>query len=216
MPKGRFSSVPRPNMRQEGTMKKVLVVVFLLSLAALAYPTEFKIIGGLSLSKSIEPLGPDDVIYLYPPHPLTGAGTIAGGGVEFSLTRNLAIEADVLFFQKGTRIYFELSPVPPGMARINELSIPVLFKLRLKPGTTPYILGGGEFAIVLTHGPNSIDYGLVGGIGLRMQVNKIGLSLEARYHHGLQDLRPEDVVIPSGSTWVRKMRIIAIMLGFSI
>jgi hypothetical protein len=206
----------RLNINKEGTMKKVFVFLSLLLLATWAYPADFKIMAGLSLSKSTERIGPDDGVWLYPPHPEFGAGFAAGGGIEFSLTRNLAIEADALFFQKGSRIRYEMSAIAPGVARISELSIPVLVKVFFKPGTSPYILGGGEFAFVLTDGPKSVDYGLIGGIGFRKQLNNIGLSLEARYHHGLQDMRPDNLIFSVFPTGLRKMRVFVFMLIFSI
>lgn len=198
-------------------MKKVFVPILLLSLATLAYPADIKIIGGLSLSKSTESIGWGG-IDIYSWRALYGAGFAAGGGIESSLAKNLSFEIDALFIQKGTRVRFRISDDPPVyyMARINELSIPVLVKVLLKPRTSPYIIGGGEFAFVLTDGPKSIDYGLVGGIGFQKKSNKMGISLEARYHHGLQDLRPDDVIFPDLSTTSRKMRVMLFVLGFSI
>lgn len=198
-------------------MKKILAFIFLLSFAASAYPVDFKIIAGLSLSKSTEYIDFGGLA-IYSRRAQYGAGFAAGGGTEFSLARNLSFEIDALFIQKGTRVRYEVTGDPPVyyMARINELSIPVLLKVRLKPGTSPYVLAGGEFAFVLTDGPKSVDYGLVGGVGFQKKLNTIGMSLEARYHHGLQDLRPDGVIFPDLSTTSRKMRVIVFMLGFSI
>lgn len=199
-------------------MKKSLVFLSLLLLATWAYPADFKIMAGFSQSKSTERIGPDGGVWLYTPYPEFGTGLAAGGGIEFSLTRNLAIEADALFIQKGSRIRVEDMGMPIGhsMARINELSIPVLVKVVLKPGTSPYILAGGEFAFVLTDGPKSVDYGLIGGIGFRKQLNNVGMSIEARYHHGLQDMRPDNLTVSDFPTGLRKMRGFVFMLGFSI
>jgi hypothetical protein len=198
-------------------MKKVCVLIFIVLLTPWVHPADFKIMAGLSLSKSTEPLyfgGLD--IYSFQAE--FGAGFAAGGGIELSLTRNLALEADALFIQKGSRLRFEVGGEPDWyyMARINELSIPVLVKVLLKPGNSPYILGGGEFAFVLTEGPKNIDYGLVGGFGYRKQLKKFGMSLEARYHHGLQDLPPDELIFPDASSRLRKMRVFVFMLGFSI
>jgi len=197
-------------------MKKALAFILLLSLVTWAYPADFKIIAGLSLSKSTEGIGLADEGWLYPPHPESGAGFVAGGGIEFSLARNVVLEADALFLQKGSKIRYEMSSLGPFMARINELSIPVLVKVLLKPGTSPYIVGGGEFAFVLTDGPKSIDYGLVVGIGFRKQLKKASMSIEARYHHGLQDMRPDNLIFSYFPAGLRKMRVFVFMLGFSI
>ena len=197
-------------------MKKVFVLLSFLLLATLAYPADFKIMAGLSLSKSTGRIGPADAVWLDPPYPESGAGFAAGGGIEFSLDRNVFLEADVLFIQKGSKVRYEMSSLGPFMARINELSIPVLVKVVLKPGTSPYILAGGEFAFVLTDGPKSVDYGLIGGIGFRKQLNNVGMSIEARYHHGLQDLRPDNLIFSNFPTGLRKMRVFLFMFGFSI
>jgi opacity protein-like surface antigen len=202
-------------------MKKLIAFVFLLSLATWVYSVDFKIMGGLSLSKSTEYMD----LGILPDASLRAqyrSGFAVGGGVIFSLTKNLVLEVDALFVQKGTRIRLQENDDPPvyWMVRINELSIPVLAKVRLRPGTSPYILAGGEFAFVLTDAAKSVDYGLVGGIGFRKQLNKIGMSIEARYHHGLHDLQPETIYIflddvPTYSR-SRKMRVRVFILGFSI
>jgi hypothetical protein len=195
-------------------MKRSLAFLSLLLLATWAYPTDFKIMAGLSFSKSSEPMfHQGDIVFLFPPYAEFGAGFIAGGGIEFSLARNVVLEADALFFQKGSRIGLE-EQIGTAMARISELSIPILIKVLLKPGTSPYILGGGEFGFVLTDGrTKSVDYGLLGGVGYRMRLKKSAMSLEARYHYGFQDMLPADVVLGYG---VRKMRAFSFMLGFSI
>ena len=199
-------------------MKRSWVFLSLFLLATWAYPADLKIMAGLSLSKSTEGIGPAGSVWLNPPHPESGAGFAAGGGIEFSLTRNIAIEADALFIQKGSRIIYEDMGMPIGhsMARINELSIPLLVKVLLKPGTSPYILAGGEFAFVLTDGPRNVDYGLIGGIGFRKQLKNVGMSIEARYHHGLQDMRPDNLSVSDFPAGLRKMRGFVFMLGFSI
>ncbi len=196
-------------------MKKVLVSIFLLLLITQAYPADLKILGGLSLSKSTSPILRHDTGYIYPPYPEFGVGMMAGGGIEFSLNRNVALEADALFLQKGSRIGSELSPAH-SLMRINELSIPVLIKLLLRPGTSPYLLAGPEVAFVLTDGTKSIDYGVVGGVGFQKKFRGLAISLEARYHHGLRELMSDDLTPPDVSILMRKMRVFAFVLGFSI
>ena len=130
-------------------MKKTLVSIFLLLFITRAYPADLKILGGLSLSRSTGPITRQGGGYIYLPHPEFGAGFVAGGGVEFSLSRNVALEADALFLQKGSRIGYQLL-TEHSMVRINELSIPVLVKILFTQGTSPYLLAGPEVAFVLT------------------------------------------------------------------
>lgn len=199
-------------------MKRILVLFFVISLSCWAYPADFKIMAGLSVPRSTGPLA----LYGlgFSAEPGYGAGLAAGGGIEFSLARNLSLEIDALYLQKGSglRVFEEgeETVVSHHMARIDELSVPVLFKAYLNRESSPYILGGGEFALVLTEGPRKTDYGLVGGIGYRRPIRRINVSLEARYHHGFQDLQPEGDLRPELSARLRRMRVFVFMIGFRI
>ena len=189
-------------------MKKLCFLLVFLAFAVWAYPAELKIMGGVNLSKSTEPVpGPYFEFYY---KPVFGAGAILGIGLEFNLTQRTEIEVDALYFQKGSRIkeIFDNIAGDPFLVRMDELSFPVLFKFHFKPGTSPYILGGGELAIVLAKGPKWIDYGFVCGAGFRKQVRSAYISLEGRYHHGLQDT-------DRGSWELRKMRVFALITGLS-
>jgi opacity protein-like surface antigen len=176
---------------------------------------EFKIILGGSLSKSTEPITVPGIITLDPPRAEYASGFVAGGGIEFPLTASVSLEADALFLQKGSRIGSVLSPTT-SLARINELSIPVLVKVRFLPGTSPYLLAGPELAFVLSDGPKNIDYGVVAGIGFQMKLRRSAISLEARYHYGSHDLRPDDLVFPVSPDILRKTRAFVFMLGIAL
>ncbi|MGZ5496007.1 MAG: hypothetical protein ACXWFO_04560, partial [Candidatus Aminicenantales bacterium] len=149
-----------------------------------------------------------------------GTGLAAGGGIEFSLTRNISLEIDALYIQKGSALRISEGAAEPvvyrRMARIDEFSVPVLFKAFLLRGNSPYVLGGGEFALVLTEGPRNMDYGLMGGIGYRRQLKGLGVSFEARYHHGFQDMLAEGDLRPELSANLRKMRAFAFVVGLTI
>lgn len=130
-------------------MKKLCFVLVFLVFTSWAYPVELKIMAGADLSKSTEPLrGLWSEIYAVSQY---GAGFVVGGGIEFTLTRNIALEVDGLFFQKGCRLEWRYwdEVIGHSIERMNELSFPVLLKLYLRPGTSPYLLGGGEFAFAL-------------------------------------------------------------------
>jgi Outer membrane protein beta-barrel domain len=196
-------------------MKKAFVLILFFLIAAGAFPAEFKIVMGGTASKSSGPITLSDWGYIYTPRAEFGTGFVAGGGVEFSLAKNVVLEADALYLQKGSRIRYDLSGSTPVTARINELSLPVMIKILLRPGTSPYVTMGGEFALVLTEQPKDIDYGLVGGIGFQKKLGSSAVSLEARYHHGLHDLRPADIMFPDAAAIQRKMRVFVIMLGYT-
>jgi hypothetical protein len=196
-------------------MKKALVSIFLLGLVTRTYSADLKILGGLSLSRTTGPITREGAVYLYPPHPEFGAGFIAGGGIEIPLNRNVALEADALFLQTGSRVGYRLSDYH-SLTRINELSIPVLVKLLFWPGTSPYLLAGPEMAFVLTDGTKSVDYGVVGGIGFQKRFQGFGISLEARYHYGLRELMSDDLTPPEVPVLMKKMRVFAFVFGFSL
>ena len=142
-------------------MKRIFFFLIFVMLVSVAYPVELKIMAGTNISKSTEPLaGLWSEIYAVSQY---GAGFLSGGGIEFPLTRTIALEVDGLFFQKGYRLewrYFD-QVFDHSIERMNELSFPVLLKLYLKPGTSPYLLGGGELAFVLSKEPDPNDYGFV-------------------------------------------------------
>jgi hypothetical protein len=192
-------------------MRKLAFLLMLGLFVSVAYPVELKVMGGIDFSKSTEPIGgawpgssPD-------PTAEYGLGAIAGGGVEFSLTKHVAIEVDGFYFQKGSAIEVrELGVLNiHEMVRLNELSFPVLLKVCLRPGTSPYLVGGAEYAFVLSKGPKDTDYGLVFGAGFRKKVKRAFLSIEGRYHLGLQDTLTEESIL-------RELRVFVLMMGFSI
>ena len=130
---------------------------------------------------------------------------------EAHASPRIALEVDALYFQKGSKIKIIYGNVvgDPFLERMDELSFPILFKYYFKQGSSPYVLGGGELAIVLAKDPKNIDIGLVFGAGFRKQVRSTYISLEGRYHHGLKDTT-------TGSWALRKMRVFALIVGLSI
>jgi len=175
----------------------------------LAGPVEFKIMGGASLAKSTEPLGsvwPEET-----PIPKFGLGAMAGAGAELPLTKLISFEIDVFFLQKTCRIDLRsLDGTITGhfLERLNEISAPLFYKFCLRRGTSPFLLAGGEVAFVLSRDARHFDYGLICGLGVRKKIRRGFLSIEGRYHHGLQDTR-------IGSPRLRKMRTFVLLAGFS-
>ncbi len=194
-------------------MKKLMVVLLFGAFVTAAFPAEMRILGGATFSRSSEPLGGVSIPEIYG-QAASLTGLSVGGGIAFSLVRNVALEVDCLYLQKGIMVEtyssFDDTFLGRHALRLNELNFPVLLKFSIWPGTGPYLMGGGEFAFVLTSGPKNIDYGLILGVGFRKQIRTMALSIEARYHFGLQD-------ISTDSTMIRgKMRSAVILFGFSI
>jgi hypothetical protein len=99
---------------------------------------------------------------------------------------------------------------------MNAVTVPVLLKLKILPGSTPYIFGGGEVGYILngkatytytSNGEtqkgeedllkkdangetalNQIDYGLVFGGGFELNLGGLKFTIEGRYHMGLANL----------------------------
>jgi len=191
-------------------MKRLPFLFVFLVIASRAFPAELKILGGVCLSRSTEPVQGPVFDYYY--KPVYGAGVMFGGGVEFNLAPRIALEIDALFIQKGSRIEmrYDDEVVDLTRVRVNELSFPAFFRFSYRRGTSPYVLGGGELAVVLAKDARAIDYGLVFGVGYRKQMHSVLLTLEGRYHHGLQDTNRGPHVE------LRRMRALAFLVGVSI
>jgi opacity protein-like surface antigen len=203
-------------------MKKFLFLILSAVLVSGAYSYEFKIMGGITFSKPDQVMQP--AIPEYRLNAASKTGFLAGGGVELSLTKNIAFEIDGLYFQKGCKIkVYDLGQFSNYINfEFNELSFPVLLKISIFSGTSPYILGGGEFAFVLSHKldgwydiaqeTKKTNYGLVFGVGFRKKIEKIFIFIEGRYHIGLQDLSRGEgyYYLP-----FKKIRSFVLMSGFS-
>ena len=194
-------------------MKKLIFLIMFGAFVAAAFPAELRILGGGTFSRSTEPLRGVSIPEMYG-QAASLTGLSVGGGIAFSLVRNVALEVDCLYLQKGITVKtyssFDDTFLGSHALRVNELNFPVLVRFSIWPGTGPYLLGGGEFAFVLTQGPKNVDYGLIFGVGFRKQIRTIALSIEGRYHLGLQD-------ISTDATMIRGMtRSAVILFGFSL
>ncbi len=148
------------------------------------------------------------------------------GGIGYEIGSKLALEIDLLYFQKGVMFEGAVSPATAGFsanfkasARIDELSVPILVKFRLLPNPTPYVVGGAEIAYIVSSkatydfnnmtegesssgteeykdGVNRMDYGLVFGGGIEFRAGPLFVFIEGRYHVGLADIAGTDPDIP--------------------
>ena len=201
---------------------KVLSVAFFLSvsimLVSTVYAQEFKFIGGVNTSEYITG---NHIHLLHSTVPISAplnadsyykwgykSGFLIGAGVEYPLNKKISIEIDVLYFQRGSK--FKLIDVPnwEKIYSLNVISFPILIKIKPYTYTSPYIVGGGEFSIVLSHQDevtfednvtiNNIRWrtkscytGLVLGGGFEIKLLKFFVFIEGRYHLGLNDIQKE-------------------------
>ena len=159
-----------------------------------------KLMGGLSMSNLnvSEPLGPEA-------KKTAKMGFM--GGLGFEGGGMIAFEMDLLHSPGGAVIK---ATDPASLAKFEfsgaAITLPIMLKVRFMPGTTPYILAGGEVGYILnqklvitdedgtssTHDAldhvNRLVYGLVFGGGLELQSGGMNLLFEARYRLGLSNL----------------------------
>ena len=167
-------------------MKKGLIVAIVWLSAAPAAAQWLKVIGGVGLGNYEMPEG--GIVTE------RRSGTVIGGGLELG-SGSVVGEIDVLYMQKKnyqTDTGWEFS--------LSELSLPVLIKVKLLQGITPYVIGGWETAFILSQQTTgdlpsvtwnlettTLDYGLVGGAGIHFPLGPVSAEFEARYHYGLAE-----------------------------
>ena len=169
------------------------------------------------------------------------------GGIGYEVGSKFNLEIDLIYFQKGVMFEGSVSEGTAGInanfkatAKINELSVPILAKLRLLPAPTPYVIFGGEIAYILSskavydfnnitdgesqsgtedykEGVNRIDYGLVFGGGIEFKAGPVYVFIEGRYHVGLADIAGIDPNIPEvkKEDWI-KTNALVVFLGVKI
>ena len=199
-----------------GMMRNFLFILLIIALVSEINAHEFKIFGGNNLSR-----------YTVTPETYQGfdwfegseyrnenrykQGLLVGGGIEFSFSKNIAIEVDILYFQKGSDRLLRRDGVPYIKTdfKLREICLPILLKLRLCRASTPYLLGGFEFAYILSHdsaeveidleeqepiernlkdSTESFDFVAVLGAGIEMNIRGVTFFVEGRYHLGILNI----------------------------
>lgn len=169
-------------------MKKFLLIFLTIILVSTTHAYGFKFMAGGHLSKyAVEPEGAG-VEWK------NKMGFLVGGGIELFSVPYISLEIEGLYFRKGSKV--EVIGVE-GDYTLDVISIPALIKVKIMPGPSPYILGGGEFSYILTHKfddvdikntTKSIDYGVIFGAGYKMSMPGASLFFEARYHLGVANI----------------------------
>jgi len=208
-------------------VKRSFLFLLFMILVSEAFAWDFKLLGGAGLSSySIYPTkvywGGYGDYYRYDTS--YQPGFLVGAGIEWPLAKRIAMEIDVLYFKKGSKItmsrldelYWKTDYV------LNVISVPVLIKIKALPDSSPYIVHGGELSYTLSHkysstsypeypydqGPQqyppesikdstkSFSFGVVVGAGWEIKIRGISLLVEARYHFGLINILSEDQSVP--------------------
>ncbi len=164
-------------------------------------------------------------------------GFLLGVGIEFALAKNLALEIDAMYFQKGSKVQQVTFPLEIYALESNytyhSCSVPALLKIRLTSGTSPYVLGGAEIALAISHRKSTpdayipgedlnggvditetttrFDYSIVIGSGFELKANGVNFFIEGRYHHGLSNIAKRPIYWESAKT-----RTIVLLVGFKI
>lgn len=148
------------------------------------------------------------------------------GGIGFEAGGRFGVEVDIMYVQKGVKLDVPDQDVGGGElisfradVVFNQISMPVLFRIKFLPGTSPYILFGGTVSYILsseaeyTMSSNlggtetgsedlyaddaenfgRLDYGVVGGVGLEVAFGStMHVFFEGRYIYGLANILHEN------------------------
>ena len=205
---------------------KIILIPLFLSAFFMVVSTvnaqEFKIIQGFNLSyysiQSEEYVSLGLPPYVYDFKINFAMGLLLGGGIEFNVSKNIAIEIDALYFQKGSII--KANGVLDWNYDLNVVSFPILIKIKLRSGPPAYFLGGGELSLILKHerdgyditeDTKTFDYGLVTGGGIEIKIKNSTVCLEGRYHFGLKN-----ILIGHWRLESVKTKAIVLLLGIKI
>lgn len=190
---------------------KKFALIFLLFLTGSSLYGDFKIMGGLNLSNYS---GDENTIWSYK------MGLQGGLGIEIDMTYRSLFEVDILFFQKGSR-------TGPSIREerhvLTTMSIPLVLRSKLFHGTSPYVVGGVEFAGIISNIMHQkeeepvdlegtlkrLDFGVVFGVGFEMELKEqLFLFIEVRSHLGQKNL----LVLPNEGL-VRKTTAFVLFIG---
>jgi hypothetical protein len=144
-------------------------------------------------------------------------------GIGYEAGSRLSLEFDVMYMPKGVKFQGQYDATAQGGGKIdfdldmaiNEISVPVFIKMKILPGSTPFLFAGGEVGYVVSgkvissvtsngetqkdeqdllkddngeSSLNRLDFGLVLGGGYEMNLGGMRLTIEARYYMGLANL----------------------------
>jgi len=126
--------------------KKIASVLFLLLAHALA-ASEIKGLIGINWSKYLFSADATDLELR------NKIGSRIGLGWALDLNLQLQVEIDALISKRGAKTELTYAPGQSisGIYTHTAISVPILFKFKLKRGASPYAALGPEFAFILSH-----------------------------------------------------------------
>lgn len=172
-------------------MRRLIFILLSIVLVTETSAKDLKVMGGLNLSRYSGTINGENVWKLR-------TGFAIGVGYEIAFSSHIAIEINGFYIQKGSREEYREGGRYNYTINyaLNEISVPILLKIRLKADSSPYILAGGELSFILSHryiveegleigiirpDTKSAYYGLVFGCGFDWQIGSISSFIEARY-----------------------------------
>jgi hypothetical protein len=156
-------------------------------------------------------------------------GLQGGIGIELSLTKKIAVEIEGLYFQKGTHYVYGRRKEGNIKHVLNVISLPILIKFNILRGSSPYVVYGYEYSIILSHEysdtvigriqeeqnvkdfTKSQDHALVLGLGYEVRKKPFSFYIEGRYHQGLKNISRGYELYP-----VLKTETMVLLLGLKI
>lgn len=171
-------------------MKKIITAFLLAMLIPLfAEGGIIKVIGGLSSAKYNPKIGSSD----------SKMGLTGGVGIETGIAKG-RFEADILF--SYDRVDFKSSPTNVNYYKFLKFTMPLLFKYKFKDYNFPFIVAGGSCSLTFAERTDSLgkilkdgktdtimDFGLVVGAGMEIDLKRSALMFEGRYYKGLANLK---------------------------
>ncbi|MFC2157953.1 outer membrane beta-barrel protein [Acidobacteriota bacterium] len=171
-------------------MKKLLILIVITCLNLPLY-ADFKLLFGLNLSNF---RGTEETQWNFK------MGFQGGIGIEFDLSNKMLVEFNVMYMKKGS---VDRSTSPYQKYALNVISVPVLIRVKLFNGSSPYAVTGIELANKLSYSLKEqesepvdlggtikgLDYGIIFGGGYEIELEEeLFLFFELRYHLGMRNL----------------------------
>ncbi len=144
-------------------------------------------------------------------------GFLMGGGIELFSVPHISLEIEGLYFRKGSKR--EEAGSKSDYA-LDVISVPALVKVKILPGPSPYVFGGGEFSFILSHKLDELDiknttktfdYGLIFGAGYEISMPGASVFFEGRYHLGVANILKDPA--PGASM---KTKSLVVLVGIKI
>lgn len=128
-------------------MKKTIASVLFLLLAHALAASEIKGLIGINWSKYLFSADATDLELR------NKIGSRIGLGWALDLNLHLQVEIDALISKRGAKTELTYAPGQSisGIYTHTAISVPILFKFKLKRGASPYAALGPEFAFILSH-----------------------------------------------------------------